>query len=141
MRVVTRIMLKRTLLCVAVFAVIHGVVMPRWEWPVQQWILDMARAAGCHAIYEDGGVMARGRGGPFAGDDLKERFFNYAADRGAWWVSLMAAFASVACVYGVCVRLERTRVLGYRGETRCGGCGYGLTGLKEPKCPECGRAI
>ena len=27
------------------------------------------------------------------------------------------------------------------GETYCGGCGYCLKGLAEPRCPECGRAI
>ena len=28
-----------------------------------------------------------------------------------------------------------------RGETYCGGCGYRLRGLTEPRCSECGRSI
>jgi hypothetical protein len=28
-----------------------------------------------------------------------------------------------------------------RGETYCGGCGYRLKGLTEPRCPECGRSL
>ena len=140
MRAVTRIMLKRMVLSVAVFAVVHSVCADRWRWPVQNWIVRRAKAAGCQPLFESR-VMMWGPDGPFYGEGFKTRAFNYAATWGPWWAGVLGSFAAAVGVYGVGVRLERTRAMGYRGETRCGMCGYRLAGLKEAKCPECGRGI
>jgi hypothetical protein len=52
------------------------------------------------------------------------------------------SFTLAAGLYWLCAGpLGRTRFFGYRGPTRCGACGYGLQGLREPKCPECGVVI
>lgn len=135
-----RIMLKRVVLSVLVFTAVHAAFADRWKYPVQAWIVRRAKAAGCQPFFESR-VMMWGPDGPFYGDGFKTSFFNFAASWGPWWAGMLGSFLAAVVVYLACVRLERSWVLGYRGRTRCGGCGYGLAGLKEAKCPECGRVV
>lgn len=67
------------------------------------------------------------------------------APQGVWVtnvsIPLWLAFA-VGLVYpcvSLCRRVAREDARRARGE--CLGCGYNLTGLSEPRCPECGRQI
>jgi hypothetical protein len=142
MRPMTRIIAKRAAIAAAVFVAVHSclAMWEREELAIQGWIVRVARSAGCQPIFESRGMMW-GPGGPFYGEDAKTRMFNWLASYGPWWSELLAAFAAAMVVYAVCSRLERWRWLGYRGETRCGWCGYGLKGLKEARCPECGRGF
>lgn len=142
MRPMTRIILKRIVLATVVFVAVHSwmAMQERESYAIQEWIVRRAKAAGCQPIFESR-MMMWGPSGPFYGGDAKTRVFNYLATSGARWAELGAGFGAAAGVWLVCVRFERKRVLGYRGETRCGWCGYGLAGLREAKCPECGRGI
>ena len=142
MRPMTRVIAKRIVIAAVVFVAVHSWMSIREKdtYAIQGWIVRQAKAAGCQPIFESR-VMMWGPDGPFYGDDPKTRVFNWLASRGSRWAELLGGFAAAACVYGLCARYERTRVLGYRGETRCGWCGYGLKGLQEPRCPECGRDI
>ncbi len=140
MRSMTRILVKRVAISVAVFVCVHAFVSAVDQYRIQQWFIEVAKAAGCQPVFESR-VMMWGPNGPFYGEDFKTRAFNYLVTRGPWWVELMAALVPAMVVYGLCMRWERSRWLGYRGETRCGGCGYGLKGLKGVRCPECGRGI
>lgn len=142
MRPAMRIALKRVTLAAAMFVVVHTMLAAheRDHVAIQQWIVRAAKNAGCQPIFESRGMMW-GPDGPFYGDDLKTRVFNYLAMRGAWWVQLSAGFTAAMGTLAIASLFERTRVLGYRGDTRCGVCGYGLKGLKEPRCPECGHKL
>lgn len=142
MKPMTRVILKRVVIAAVVFVAVHSWMAMREHdsYAIQQWIVRQAKAAGCQPIFESR-VMMWGPSGPFYGEDAKTRVFNWLASYGSWWAEMLAGFGAAAAVYGLCARFERTRVLGYRGETRCGWCGYGLAGLKEARCPECGRGI
>lgn len=142
MRPMTRVILKRVSVALVVFVSTHTWIAARQResYSIQQWIVRRAKAAGCQRIFESREMMW-GPDGPFYGDDAKTRVFNYLASRGTWWVELGLGFVAATGAWLLCRGFERTRVLGYRGETRCGWCGYGLAGLVEERCPECGRGI
>lgn len=142
MRPMMRVIAKRVAVAVAAFVAVHTWVSAREResYGMQQWIVRQAKAAGCQPIFESRGMMW-GPDGPFFGEDSKTRVFNFLAKYGPWWTGLLAGFGGALVVYAAATGLERSRVLGYRGETRCGWCGYGLKGLQEARCPECGRGI
>ncbi len=134
------IIARRMAVSAAAFVVVHSLLAIRYQWDIQEWMIGTARAWGAQPIFESR-ALAWGPDGPFFGDGWKVRVFNFMASRGAWWVELGAGLAAACLVYGVCLWWELRRWRGYRGETRCGGCGYGLKGLREMRCPECGKGI
>jgi len=133
------ILIKRVLICIAVFAAVHYHIVERHGSHIQGWIVDLGQRAGCEVIAL--GRILWGPDGPFVGEGLKVAAFNFAARNGAWLIGSMAGWAAALAAYGACCGLERFRPLGYRGPSRCGRCGYELSGLKEPRCPECGLVI
>lgn len=88
------------------------------------------------------GQTVYGKAGPFFGEGVKVDVWNFVWRQAGWAAAAGGAYGAAAGAYwAMCVPLGRTRVFGYRGETRCGGCGYGLRGLREARCPECGRGV
>jgi len=136
---VRMVLLKRLLVCLAVFVAVDVDVAERQRVDLERWIIERGEAAGCQVM--QAGAIVWGPDGPFFGGGLKVRAFNFAAKHGPWLGGAAAGWLTAVGAYMVCRRLERFRPLGYRGPTRCGRCGYRLAGLREPRCPECGLVI
>jgi hypothetical protein len=136
---VRQVRLLRLFLSLAVFAGVYAWLTGGCSGRILEWILDAGRAAGC-GLTQTGGI-AWGPGGPFVGDGLRVRAFNILAREGVWLTGAGVGFTAAFLVYACLVRTEHWRLVGYRGPTRCGPCGYTLRGLRGPRCPECGREI
>ncbi len=134
-----RILFKRLLIGILCFAAAYTLMTHTWSATIAGWIISWGKAAGCPVTQS--GVVAWGPSGPFLGEDLKVRAFNFLARNGVWLVGAIVGFVAALGAYSTCRGLERWWPLGYRGPTRCGGCGYVLHGLREPRCPECGLVI
>src|SRR5262245_22821642 len=132
-----RRLVLRLLTSIACFAAVQAHVSRAHAWHIRDWIVTLAKRAGCQPIFASR-VLAWGPNGPFFGDDAKTRAFNLLAWLGPWWLSLAAGFAAALIAYALAARWSGWRLSGYRGPTRCGRCGYVLTGLRQPTCPECG---
>lgn len=140
MRPARRVFLKRVLPAAVCFAAAEVHVERTHDWDLRGWIVERGEAAGC-AVFRSGRYLV-GERGPFFGDDLKHDAWNLAWRHGPLALSSVVGLVAAGCAYGVCAGpLGRTRVFGYRVATRCGGCGYALAGLREARCPECGRVI
>jgi hypothetical protein len=63
----------------------------------------------------------------------------------AWMIVAVLAAVVIPAVVSVSIRVLRLRIRGPRkvqeSPTPKCSCGYDLTGLEIPRCPECGRAI
>jgi hypothetical protein len=131
---------RRLAVSLIVFGVVHAYVESHWRWPIQSWILDAGKAAGCQVV--EMGAIVNSPYGPFYGDDVRTRVWNWAYRTAGWGSAVAIAYAAAMAAYGLCAGpLGRTRVFGYRGPTRCGRCSYALHGLRQPVCPECGTRI
>jgi len=64
-----------------------------------------------------------------------------AVARDASSVMLVAAPIYLLVAHLTLLTVRSRRTVGFDPRTRCQGCGYLLTGLTEPRCPECGRAF
>lgn len=86
--------------------------------------------------------MTSERLGPFRSARAVDRVCNGLYRHGPTAVVQGGSFLAAAGVYALLAGpLARTRLLRYRGPTRCGVCGYTLTGLREARCPECGKGL
>jgi len=133
-------MFRRVAPALIVFGAVHVYADKVWRWPIAEHVMRWGEAAGCQVIREGGVVM--GMDGPFFGGGPKTRVWNRVYRHAPWASAAGLAYIAAMVAYSVCAGpLGRTRLFGYRGQTRCGVCGYTLHGLKEPRCPECGRAI
>jgi hypothetical protein len=54
---------------------------------------------------------------------------------------LGAAFAAPGVIVATALVLRVHEQAPPDGKTRCGNCGHALRGLREPRCPECGKRI
>jgi hypothetical protein len=133
-------MLKRLLVSTLVFGLVWLYVWGLHRYDVENWIVSGGQRVGLEVENISGHILWT-EDGPFFGEGLRVRIANWLARNGGLHAAVWCSFLSAAAAYGLCARAYRWRVLGYRGPTRCGVCGYGLSGLREPRCPECGRAI
>ena len=134
-----RVRYKRLAISLLAYTVIYTWLIGPGAGPILRGIEKLGQAAGCDVVQL--GLTGAGAGGPFMGTGLRVRFFNLLARNGVWWSAAGAGFAAAMTLTMIGLRLEHTRLIGYRGPTRCGRCGYTLRGLREPRCPECETAI
>lgn len=117
---------------ILLFALILTFAQDRLEDRIRNMVFEAGRAAGCN--YFMSGVLLMGRDGPFFGGSLED-VFNFAWRNLPWAATLLGAFAPSLAVFHVLNR--RTA----RPDRLHCVCGYSLAGLRDPRCPECGRAI
>ncbi|MBX3358267.1 MAG: hypothetical protein KF745_07550 [Phycisphaeraceae bacterium] len=123
------------------FGAAHALVWRTATWTIQSWVVDLGDAAGC-GVYRISGQLMLTEGGPFHGDGGGAAAWNVLYRNAPWWAAAAAGCAGALVGYWVCaLPLGRTRLFGTGGVTRCGGCGYELSGLREPRCPECGARV
>ena len=135
-----RVILKRLIVCIPVFGLVWLYVWGLHRYDVQSWIVDAGQRMGLQVTNMSGHIIWM-EGGPFFGSGPRMRVANWIASNGVYTGGACAGFLGAAGAYGLCAWAYRWRPLGYRGRTRCGACGYGLSGLREPRCPECGRVV
>ena len=118
------------------FGAVHVYMSRELYWPIASRIIELGEACGMH-VTRLGGQFPMPH--PFFGEGGWVAVWNYVFDHGPRVWILAVSWAVAAGVFWL---------TGYRraapardGKTRCGACGYVLEGLKEPRCPECGRAI
>lgn len=108
-------------------------------WRFQSAFLWLGENCGSE-VMRISGRIGLGADGPFYGQYAA--FWNTLYAYGPTYVNAilaaLLAFATFAFVSGP---LGHTRLFGYRGTTRCGGCNYNLANLKSPRCPECGKVL
>jgi hypothetical protein len=129
--------LARLAAALAVFAAVHGYVAWYHGSKIGLWVVGVGQAFGMNVTQLSGKYVSPH---PFDGAGFWAAAWNHAYALGPPVICAMAAWLAAAAVfaaYGGLGSLRRSR----DGLTRCGGCGYILSGLKEPRCPECGRAI
>lgn len=135
-----RIMAKRLLASLLVFAAVRSGLHAAAPYWVSERIMQLGEWMGCQVV-KLGRVLVSDRG-VFYGDDSKTACFNFAYRNGEWSVYALAGFLAALGTYWLLSGpLVKWRPASYRGETHCGGCGYVLHGLREPRCPECGSSI
>jgi len=140
MTAMKRIIAKRLLLSLFVFAAVRSALHGAAPYWVSERIMQLGERMGCQVVRER--FVVTSERGVFFGDDRKTTFFNFAYRNGEWTAYALAGFLAALGTYGLlCGPLATWRPMSYRGETHCGGCEYGLAGLREPRCPECGTAI
>ncbi|MCX5688573.1 MAG: hypothetical protein NTV94_02055 [Planctomycetota bacterium] len=126
------------LICTA-FGVVFALVDQR-QSEIARGVLWVGERVGAHPLYISGAAFS-GANGPFAGSGTADTVMN--------WVFRWAAAAigmSLGWLAATVVRMLLHRWLPARGaprdgRTRCGRCGYHLSGLSKPVCPECGLVI
>lgn len=124
----------------AVFAVVFT-VGERQQWRCQQCVFDAATKVSNVQYFASGPVFV-GTQGPFIGDDVATRLWNFMWRQAGWAPAPLTASAAAMAGYLVRDAITRRRRFGAgSGTTRCGVCGYALSGLREPVCPECGTRI
>jgi hypothetical protein len=134
--------MRRTLqllIAVACFAVVCGAGERHFSWPLRNWTMHLGERLGQTVYYIS--VPVIGREGPFHGDGPVTAAWNFAWRHVSWAIPALGGYAAAAGAFGA---LGRRTGAGRRprdGQTRCGGCGYILRGVREPRCPECGRSI
>lgn len=121
------------------FAVVFT-IGERRQWRCQQWVFDVATKVSGVRYFASGPVLV-GPQGPFIGEDATTRFWNFVWRQAGWAPAPLTASASAMAVYLVWDAMARRRHRAGDGVTRCGRCGYALSGLREPVCPECGTRI
>ena len=121
------------LLC---FAAVHTYVDRAWEWRLRDAVIGLGERCGGQ-VRNISGYIAIGESGPFTGGRTADRVFNFVW-RNTWAAAPLAGFAAAA---GLSLILAGRAPARTRGVTTCGWCGYALRGLREPRCPECGRPI
>jgi hypothetical protein len=121
-------------LAIVAFALSLTLIEPPLERIVRQWCFELGAAAGCH--YFQSGVYAVGEHGPFFGGDYAP-LLNFAWRNFPWTLPTLPPLLLAAVTFRLTVRRPPAR----DGVTRCGWCGYALSGVREPRCPECGRAV
>lgn len=141
MNPVRRVFLKRLSPALVGFGLVCGYLQRNDEGQIRRWIVERGVDSG-QVVFRSGEIFV-GEGGPFVGEDgPATRAWNFAWRSAPWIVAAGAGFTGAGAVYVLCAwPLGRTRIFGYRGPTLCGWCGYHLSGLRQPRCPECGRAI
>lgn len=140
MRSARRIFLRRLVLPLVVFGVAHVWIAARWGEEIREWTVGRGERAG-GSVFRSGPYFV-GERGPFLGDSGVDRRWNFLYRNLAWAAAAAGGFCAAAAVFTIeSTLLGCTRPFGYRGPTRCGGCGYMLAGLCEPCCPECGQRI
>lgn len=139
MKRLPRYMIMRLLLAMLCLGGTHAFLDRAFTKNVQGVVLRAGEAAGCE-IMKISGFMLTGPGGPFRGESsaIWNAFYNYAPTFVNAILSGLIALAAYAFASGP---LGRTRLFGYRGQTRCGGCNYNLANLKSDRCPECGKVL
>lgn len=120
-----------------------------WEGALGGWELRVGSVSLEHSGYRYDMVLSIGeppslrrrrmRFGKFGG-------FGYRIERGFASVGVpfpfpVCLFAAYPCFVLVRTRLRRRVVLNRQLGGMCTQCGYDLTGLTEPRCPECSTAI
>ena len=114
--------------------------MHECDGAIGHWICRAGHRAGCEVFVSSAYLI--GPDGPFLGEGPRDAAWNWAWRNATWILASGAGAAAALVTYVICAGpLGRTRLLGYRGTTRCGACGYDLAGAREAKCPECGRAV
>ncbi len=102
-------------------------------------LLPAGEATGSEVIRVSGLLMT-GPGGPFSGKYTA--IWNPVYHYGPTFVNaILAGLIALAAHALVSGPFGRTRLFGYRGPTRCGGCNYNLANLKSTRCPECGKVL
>jgi hypothetical protein len=126
------------LVCIA-FGVVFALVDQR-KSEIARGVLWVGERMGAHTTYLSGLVM-NGPNGPFRGaamvDAVMNRVFNWAAPA----IGMSLGWLAAAVVRMVLHRWLPARGVARDGRTRCGRCGYHLSGLSKPVCPECGLVI
>lgn len=123
-----------------VFAVVFT-IGDRQQWRCQQWVFEVATKVSSVQYFASGPVFIGGQG-PFVGDDVATKFWNFVWRQAGWAPAPLSASVAAMTVYVVRDAVARRRRFGAGdGITRCGTCGYELRGLREPVCPECGTRI
>jgi hypothetical protein len=84
--------------------------------------------------------VARINGLPFCEDGFWPGVWNAAYLHGPSLLCALAAWLGAVLAFAALGGLGLPRPV-LDGRTRCGWCGYILSGLREPRCPECGRRI
>lgn len=121
------------LLC---FAAVHTYMDRVWAWHIADAVLRIGETCGGQ-VRNISGYIALGESGPFTGGRKADTVFNFVW-RQRWAAAPLAGFAAAA---GLSLILAGRAPPRTPGVTTCGWCGYALRGLREPRCPECGRAI
>jgi hypothetical protein len=132
-------LILRLLAAIAAFAVVYVAFDRLCGGRVTQAILDLGQWSGCQ-VENISAHMLWTESGPYLGDDLKSRVFNGLVTHGQWSATTASGFITALAAYALMARRAGYRAPG-RGPTRCGHCRYILAGLREPRCPECGRRI
>ena len=138
----TGYMTRRLAVALVCFGAAHVLVDERLAGPIRSAIVSLGEAAGQRVAYIS--VLVVGPDGPFLGEGSGTRVWNLAWRNAPWAAAAAAGWTAAMLAYAACASprlLGRSRLFAYRGPTRCGGCGYVLTGLREMRCPECGRGI
>lgn len=93
-------------------------------------------------VFRISGFLGSGTNGPFYGQDLAATFWNTMYRYGPTFANaILACLIAIATHKLVSGLFGRTRLFGYRGPTRCGGCNYNLANLGATRCPECGKVL
>ncbi|MFZ4575217.1 MAG: hypothetical protein ACOYN0_12515 [Phycisphaerales bacterium] len=123
-----------------VLAVAFALLHPAGDW-ARSVIERTARSGGAKTMLSSQ-VFFVGPNGPFFGEGASVRFWNFAWTHVRWAVPTFGALGAATCTFALCSgRLGHFATFSPRGPTRCGRCGYALSGLREPVCPECGTRI
>lgn len=117
---------------ILLFALILTLAQDRLESRIRNMVFEAGRAAGCN-YFMSGGLLV-GPDGPFFGGGFEDAF-NFAWRTLPWAAAVLGAFAPSLAVFHVLIRRSA------RPDRWHCVCGYSLAGLRDPRCPECGRPI
>ncbi len=105
-----------------------------WAWFVLVWCVFYSIAFAYHALYDAGtplmGVWLPIIAAPVAGV-VAVLFFN---------TILARRFRDEFGLRGFWLGVSHKALRWHFEDAACKGCGYNLTGVEGPRCPECGRA-
>jgi hypothetical protein len=121
----------------AAFGLVSGYLTWFHQWRLAAWVVRAGQAFGMDVTQVSGKYVAPR---PFDGVGFWPAAWNAAFALAPPLLCAIAAWLAAAATFAACGGLGPLRRF-RDGRTRCGHCGYILSGLREPRCPECGRAI
>lgn len=121
----------------AIATVVFCLLLPVSKEHVSRWALEALILLGKrlgYVYFQSGGYFKDMQGRVFSGPPAWfDWLWSFALGWGTYLPPLLAALLAYHLLSARRPRPD--------GHTRCGPCGYILKGLREPRCPECGRAI